>query len=181
MNSAEIDTIKRYQRYFKRLVEIEREEEMSAQLNEIQLLSGKKREQKGRAILDLNGFDAGTGLGGTYQVRLKAKDQLPKTEISIGDVVICSSGGQPNGNEAQAVVVEKSRKFIKIAYSTLPPHYVFRTNVRLDLFANDVTFQRMKEALAELKERQIISDLLLNRRTPRLQEEDPVLQYENEK
>lgn len=181
MNTAEIDSIKKYQKYFKRLVEIEREEEMSTQLNEILLFSGKKREQKGRAILDLNGFDAGTGIGGTHLVRLKAKGTLPKTEISIGDLVICSSTNPPNGKEPQAVVVEKSKRFIKIAYSSYPPSDVFKVNVRLDLFANDVTFQRMKEALSHLKDRQIISDLLLGKRKPRLLDEDevPEIQFEN--
>ena len=57
-----------------------------------------------------------------------------------------------------------------MAYNSTPPHYLFRGSVRLDLFANDISFQRMQEALFSLKEHQIISDLLLGARQPRIDE-----------
>jgi predicted DNA helicase len=169
---ASIDSLKRYQRYFKRLLQLEREEEISFHRNEIRSLSGAAREKKGRAILGLNGRDAGRGLGGIYLIKLSRSMGLPETEIGVGDLVILSSGG-PDGEEAQAFVTEKSGFHLVIAYNSPPPHYAYQGDLRLDLFANDVSFQRMQEALLDLKEHQIISDLLLGARQPRREEEMP--------
>lgn len=164
-----VDTIKRYQRYFKKLIELERQEEINFHLSEIISLSGHQREKKGRAILNLSGRDHGRGLGGIYLVRMSKNGPLPDTEISVGDLVILSAG-HPSGEEPQAVVTEKGSFFITLAYHHTPPPYAFKQRLRLDLFANDVTFQRMLDALFNLKEHQIISDLLLNLRTPRKSE-----------
>ncbi len=165
-----VDTLKRYQRYFGRLLKLEREEEINFHWNEIRSLSGLQRQNKGRAVLDLSGREAGRGLGGIFLVKLSKSKGLPDTEIGIGDLVIVSSGF-PNGNEAQATLVEKSNYSITVAYNNTPPSYVFGNQLRLDLFANDVSFQRMMEALHLLKEHQVISDLLLIQRQPRFSEE----------
>ncbi|QCK15125.1 IGHMBP2 family helicase [Mangrovivirga cuniculi] len=178
----EIKSIKRYQKYFKKLIDLEREEEMMTQLNEIRVLSGAERQRKGRALLDLRGKDAGAGLGGTYLVRLGGRGKLPDTQISVGDLVILSSGN-PSGREEHAVVHELTKGTITVAYQTLPPHYVYGRGVRVDLFANDVTFKRMQEAVGKLKPHQILSDLLLFHREPREENEKPLeeLSYSNSK
>jgi predicted DNA helicase len=49
-----------------------------------------------------------------------------------------------------------------VAYQEPPPSYLFRKKVRLDLFANDVTFKRMKEALFSLNEGHLLTGLLIN-------------------
>ncbi|NMM49996.1 IGHMBP2 family helicase [Marinigracilibium pacificum] len=161
----EIKNIKLYQKYFKSLIELEREEEMATQLMEIRTLSGKERQRRGRAILDVRGKDAGTGLGGTYLVRLGGRGKLPDTQISVGDLVILSSGN-PSGKEEHAVVTELTKGTITVAYQTMPPHYVYGKGVRVDLYANDVTFKRMSEAVGKLKPHQVLSDLLLFHRDP---------------
>jgi predicted DNA helicase len=165
-----VDTVKRYQRYFKKLIELERREEMDFHLNEILSMPGKQRQKKGRAILYLTGKNNGSGIGGVQLVRLTGIKELPETEIGIGDLVILSSG-QPNGEEPQAFVTEKSPFHLVVAYNVTPPPYVYRKGVRIDLFANDVSFQRMLDALFMLKPHQIISDLLLLDRTPRMADE----------
>lgn len=160
-----IDTIKRYQRYFKKLIELERQEEISFHLNEIRSITGPEREKKGRALLGLKARDQGRGLGGIYLVKVSKNKPLPDTEVGVGDLVILSSG-HPDGQEAQAVVTEKTGFYVTVAYNIPPPSYIYKKNIRLDLFANDVTFQRMQEALFSLKENQAISRLLLNRMVP---------------
>lgn len=142
--------IKKYAAYFEGLIQQEREAEMGFHLNEIMVLSGRQREAKGRAILTLNGRDIGTGIGGTYLVKLTRGSGFLDNEISNGDVVIVSKE-KPTGKEAQATVVSKTKRSITIAYSTFPPHLVYGRNLRLDLFSNDITFQRMIDAIGALE------------------------------
>jgi predicted DNA helicase len=90
---------------------------------------------------------------------------MPDTEIGVGDLVIVSSGN-PNGGELQAVVTEKTGFSVTIAYNSEPPAYVFTAGLRLDLFANDITFQRMLAALAALRDGDVLTELLLLRNKP---------------
>ncbi len=173
---APFDTLKRYQRYFKRLIQLEQLEEISFHLNEIHSITGIQREKKGRAILELSARDHGRGLGGIFLLRLNRNQTLPETEIGIGDLVIVSSG-KPSGKEAQAVVIEKGNFSITIAYPDPPPSYLYRKKVRLDLFANDVTFKRMKEALYTLGEGQSLARLLLKKKNPEKDSEVPGLNF----
>ena len=101
-----LDSLKRYQRHFKKLVRLEQLEEISFHLTEINSISGLQREKKGRAILGLTAREYGRGLGGIYLVRLNHENVLPESEIGVGDLVIISRG-HPSGEEAQAVVTEK--------------------------------------------------------------------------
>ena len=171
-----IDTLKKYQRHFNRLIELERLEEISFHLNEIHSMSGIQREKKGRAILELSARDHGRGLGGIYLVRLSRKQVLPDTEIGVGDLVIISTA-RPSGKEAQAVVIEKGIAFITVAYQDPPPSYIYRKKVRLDLFANDVTFKRMKEALFSLTEGHLLTGLILNQKNPEKEAVNTDLKY----
>jgi predicted DNA helicase len=142
-------SISQYQNYFSALIQKERAAEMDFHLSEIMLLSGPQREKKGRAILLLSGKDSGSGIGGTSLVKLVRGEGLPQNEISIGDIVIVSKE-KPTGKEQQATVVEKTSRSITIAYSQSPDFIVFGRNLRLDLFSNDITFQRMLEAVRSL-------------------------------
>jgi len=178
---VEVESLKKYQRYFKQLILIEREEEFTKQLLEIKHLTGYVREKKGRAILNLHGKKIGTGLGGNFFVKLSRKGTLPDTEITVGDLVILSDG-EPTGREDQAIVTEKSRSSITVAYAKFPPREALGHHVRLDLCANDVTFQRMLQVVGDLKEHQILTDLLLLKRTPRIIEEPEILtEFQNQK
>lgn len=139
------ESYKEYVEYFSRLVQLEREEEIRQQREEIEKLSGEKREKLGRAILNLTGKDIGRGLGGKYLVKFGRKN-FPETEINVGDLVIVSIGA-PKPRDPQGTVVEKGRNFLVVAFDKKPPSFVYRRGVRVDLYANDITFQRMLEAL----------------------------------
>lgn len=156
------NNISQYQKYFSDLIQQERAAEMDFHLSEIMLLSGPQREKKGRAILLLSGKDSGSGIGGTTLVKLVRGEGLPQNEISIGDIVIVSKE-KPTGKEQQATVVEKTQRSITIAYSQSPDFLVFGRNLRLDLFSNDITFQRMLEAVRSLSTLSLYHPWLLGR------------------
>ncbi|MGJ3235711.1 IGHMBP2 family helicase [Marivirga sp.] len=142
--------IEQYSKFFSSLILKERRAEMDFHLQEIQLYSSRQREAKGRAILGLSGKDSGTGIGGVYLVKFVRGSGLPENEISNGDVVIISKE-KPTGKEEQATVVSKTKRSITIAYNKLPPYLVYGRNLRLDLFSNDITFQRMLDAINQLE------------------------------
>ncbi|MFC7223068.1 DbpA RNA binding domain-containing protein [Halalkalicoccus sp. GCM10025322] len=84
--------VREYVEEYSRLVELEREAEMDRHDREIRECSGREREAKGRAILDLEGRDEGEGLGGYHVkfVRQRSDEELPETEIGVGDLVMLS-------------------------------------------------------------------------------------------
>ena len=160
-----------YHDFFRRLVLLEREAEIEFHRQEIRRLPGWKREKLGRAILNLRGKLVGRGLGGTYLVKYVRQGGLPDTEIKVGDLVIASRG-RPKGNEIQGTVVEKTRFSLTVAYDKHPPAYALGKGVRLDLFANDITFQRMLDALQRLKDNPVLLNLLLGRSKPEIRESE---------
>ncbi len=156
------NNLRSYRQHFKELVELERQEEINRHMNEIKRLSPQKRQAAGRSILNARSRDAGRGLGGTYLVKYVRHDGLPDTEIAVGDLVIASSG-HPNGEEPQATVIEKSNYSLTVAFSNKPPGFVYKKRVRVDLFANDITFQRMLNALQSLNKDDTLTQLLLGK------------------
>ncbi|WNB17090.1 IGHMBP2 family helicase [Marivirga arenosa] len=151
--------IHKYREHFEHLIQIERKAEMDFHLNEILMLNGRQRERKGRAILGLNGRDAGTGIGGMYLVKLVKGSGISDNEISNGDIVIISKE-KPTGTEDQATVISKTKRSITIGYNKTPPYVVYGKNLRLDLFSNDITFQRMSEALSVAEKNPKIQEFL---------------------
>lgn len=139
-----------YKDYFRKLINLERKAQTEIHLKEIKILSGKERERRGRAILNLRAKFIGRGLGGIYLVRYSRLEGIPKTEISVGDVVLVSKG-KPTGKEVQGTVVEKTKYYLVIAFTEKPPSYALGKSVRVDLFSNEVTFKRMEEALEYFK------------------------------
>ena len=144
-----------YIRHFSALVELEREEQMRLHEDEMKRLSGQQREEKGRAFIRMRGKSQGLGLGGKHMVRFTKQDatKLPESEIEVGDLVLVSKPGTAPWDEGNptGTVAEKTSYSIVVAFDDAPPGFVFRKDVRIDLFVNDVTFQRMKEALKAFK------------------------------
>ncbi|RJS71285.1 IGHMBP2 family helicase [Methanophagales archaeon] len=141
--------------HFSALVELEREEQMRLHEEEMKRLSGRQREEKGRAFIKMRGKSQGLGLGGKHMVRFTKQDgtKLPESEIEVGDLVLVSKPGTAPWDEGNptGTVAEKTSYSIVVAFDDAPPGFVFRKDVRIDLFVNDVTFQRMKDALKAFK------------------------------
>ncbi|MFB6181917.1 MAG: IGHMBP2 family helicase [Candidatus Magasanikbacteria bacterium] len=151
---SEITGTEDYISTFKNLVDLEREEEMKQHREEMENLSGNQREEKGRAILHLRGQDQGDGLGG-YLVKFMRNyegEELPDTEISVGDLVMLSKQDPLRDDNPTGTVIEKTKYSITVSFSEKPQGFVFSKDLRMDLYVNDITFQRMKDALDEVKQ-----------------------------
>jgi predicted DNA helicase len=145
-----------YVRHFIELVELEREEQMRQHEEEMRRLSGREREEKGRAFLGMRGKSQDLGLGGKYLVRFRKQNSgltLPESEIEVGDLVLVSKAGTApwDDDNPTGTVAEKTLYSIKVAFDDAPPGSVYRKDLRIDLFINDITFQRMIEALNKFK------------------------------
>src|SRR5690554_976813 len=64
-----------YLQKYRKLVELERKEEMERHLSEIKRLSGREREEKGRAILHLRGRDQVEGYAGKHLIKFLRQRQ----------------------------------------------------------------------------------------------------------
>ncbi len=142
-----------YIRHFTELVELEREEQMRLHEEEMRRLSGREREEKGRAFLKMKGKSQGLGLGGKHLVKFRKQntETLPESEIEVGDLVLVSKSGTWEEDNTMGTVAEKTSYTITVAFDEAPPGFVFRKDLRIDLFVNDLTFQRMIEALKKFK------------------------------
>ncbi len=159
-----------YRKRYGRLVELEREEEMRAHENEIRNMSPGERESKGRALLGLRGRDQGTGLGGSHIVKYVRGGALPETEISVGDLVLISRGNPLLKENPTGTVYGKTGYSVTVAFDRKPPRLAYGRGLRMDLYVNDITFQRMKDALGRMEKakgrKAGIRDILLGKRKP---------------
>ncbi len=173
-----------YQDHFEYLVELEREEEMERHRSEIENLSGRERQEKGRAVLRMKGKDQGKGLGGSHIVKFTGRGELPDTEISVGDLVMVSKNQPTNPDNPTGTVIEKTNYSISVAFDGKPHGFVYGKGLRLDLYVNDITFQRMLDALESFEEveggKKNLRDILVGDREPQFGEV-PDIEVNNEK
>ncbi len=154
--------IQEYQDYFRRLIEKERFAEKQFHLDEIKRLHGQERERRGRAILHLNAKLIGQFLD--YKIYRFGRSKMPEHQISVGDIVLVS-GGNPLRFNLEGTVSAVGNRFIEVMLSGRLFKY---PEYRLDLFVNDITYQRMLQALEQLSEALFPVDILLGKRLPRL-------------
>ncbi|MFW6278958.1 MAG: IGHMBP2 family helicase [Bacillota bacterium] len=155
-----IDYINKY----KKLVELERIEEMEKHELEMKRLSPREREKKGRAMLNLKGRDYGSAFGNKPMVkflRQQPGEKLPETEISIGDLVMISKNKPLNSENPTGTVAEKTKYSLTVVFDDKPASFVYGKGLRVDLYVNDITYQRMIEALEKVKDLDRITDKLL--------------------
>ncbi len=138
--------------HLKELVNIERQYEIKQHVSEIKKLSGKKREEKGRAILNLTGKFLEIGLNNRFIFVFKRKKKI-ETEIKVGDIVLVSKE-KVDLNNPLGTVIELGKKYIKVAFDKRPPKFLKGKNIRIDLYLNDITFKRQIEALEQAKKSQ---------------------------
>ena len=137
-----------YIEHFSELVELERNEEMERHEREMKQLSGWQRQKKGRAILNAKARDQGTALGGKYIVKFVRKDGLPDTEISVGDLIRVSKNRPLSDDNPSGTVTKKTGYSITAAFDEKPPGWAY-DEVRIDLYVNDITYQRMLDAIGK--------------------------------
>ena len=171
----EFSNILSYIKFFKKLIEFEKEEDKKLHEEEIKKFSPQKREKVGRALLDLNGKAIGRGLGKTFLVKFSSSKNISDHQIQVGDLVIVTSARKPSGHEQQGTVISRSKNFITIAYSQKPAPYHFTEKLRLDLFTNDIVFQRQLRAVTRVKgnwelKRNLLGNSLVEHGTKKIKE-----------
>lgn len=136
---------------FRRLVELERREEMERHEREIRSLSGVERQRKGRAVLGMRGRDEGEALEGRLLKFLRRPgEELPETEISVGDLVMLSRDDPLRDDNPTGTVVERTGYSVTVAFEGRPPGFLTGDGLRMDLYVDDVPYRRMQDALSSL-------------------------------
>ncbi|SDL84721.1 IGHMBP2 family helicase [Halarsenatibacter silvermanii] len=161
-----------YIKKFTGLVELEREEEMKQHELEIKHLSAREREKKGRAILHLKGRDEGTALGQRSLVkfmRQRPGEKLPETEITVGDLVMLSKKDPLADDNPTGTVAEMTNYSLTVVFDEKPQGFVYGKSLRMDLYVNDITYQRMLDAVESLEKvdgaaKRLRDIMILNRR-----------------
>ena len=167
--------MKKYIKNLIRLINYERDAEIDLMTYEISTMSGKKREELGRAINKVKGKSLGKELG--LQIVQFGRSEVIDTEISVGDMVLVSTDN-PLKSDLTGTVTEKGARFIKVAFDKRVPKWAIKKKVRLDLYANDITFRRMEDNLKHLSLKgKNALEYILNERNPKKNREIPYISY----
>ena len=170
--------MKKYIKNLIQLVNYERDAEIDLMTREISSMSGKKREELGRAINKVKGKRSGTELG--YQIIQFGRSEVINTEISVGDMVLISTNN-PLKSDLTGTVTQKGARFIKVAFDKNVPRWALKKKVRIDLYANDVTFRRMEDNLKHLSLKgKNALEYILNERNPKKDSKTPYIQFIDE-
>lgn len=169
---------KEYREKYSELVEMEREEEMRRHRNEIKNLSPEERQDKGRALLHLKGRDEGKGLAGKYIVKFLGRGELPDHELSVGDLIVASKDEPLNPDNPTGTVIERTNYSVSAAFDQKPPGFIYGKGLRIDLYVNDIIYQRMLEAIdafdVVMGKKRYVRGMLLGELEPRFGETEEV-------
>jgi superfamily I DNA and/or RNA helicase len=158
-----------YYRYFSFLIDKERNESIKKVWDEIKKTNPEDREKSGRAILNLKAKEIKRTIGGRYEVSFY-KDYILENEINVGDLVILSE--DPSKFFYEGVCSYKDKTKIKVILDKKPPENFLNKNLRVDLFCNDITFERAKKALSLLFFKREICKILLGKGKPEFRNEN---------
>lgn len=133
-------------------IDAEREEEKHIHTEEIKQLKPEDREKKGRCLIEMKKLKSKLVITGDflYTFAKRNRAELPDIEISVGDQIIMSLYDPLDASNPTGVVYEIGKNYIVIQSSYELPNAGTRP-YRLDLFVNDLTYIRMKDALLKLK------------------------------
>lgn len=169
------------QKYIKnliRLINYERDAEIDMMTKEISTMSGQKREELGRAVNKVKGKRLGKELG--LEIVQFGRSERIDTEISVGDMVLVSTDN-PLRSDLTGTVTEKGGRFIKVAFDKRIPKWALKKKVRLDLYANDITFRRMEDNLKHLNLKgKNALEYMLSDRDPKKNRPTPYISYIDE-
>ena len=167
--------MKKYIKKLIKLINYERDAEIELMQTEIMNMSGIKREELGRAINKVKGKRMGKELG--MQIIQFGRSEIIETEISVGDMVLVSTDN-PLRSDLTGTVTEKGARFIKVAFDKNVPKWALKKKVRLDLYANDITFRRMEDNLKHLSLKgKNALEYMLTDRNPKKNRSVPYINY----
>ncbi len=136
---------------FARLLELE-QQEVRARLDEQRrTLPLGELEARGLVLLDVESKEESIGFGGRSLVTFERADKRPlTTRLSPGDLVTASPRNAEVDAPPVGTVSRATRSQVQVAFDRPPPDWVAEGRLRLDVAANDVTFQRARDALARV-------------------------------
>jgi superfamily I DNA and/or RNA helicase len=101
-------------------------------------------------VLDLETTEENVGLGGRHLVTFmhESKKRLT-TRLGPGDIIAVSPRKAEVDSPPTGTVVSATRASVVVAFDRPPPQWMREGRLRLDVTANDVTFDRAKAALSK--------------------------------
>lgn len=135
-----------------RLLELERSAERARLNDERAQLPLGELEARGLVLLDVETTDETAGLGGRHLVTFQHETKRPlSTRLSPGDLVTVSPRKAQLDSPPQGTVTSSTRTSVQVAFERPPPPFMGEGRLRIDITANDVTFDRAKNALRTFK------------------------------
>jgi predicted DNA helicase len=174
-----------YRDQFEYLVQLEQEEEMRRHEREMKRLTGQERENKGRCLLGMTVDSIQESIRGEKQVTFKKSngDPLPDLEISVGDLVQISRDEPLNDDNPAGTVWSRNNYSITLSLKGKLPNWVNGSRLRLDQYVDNITFQRMLDALfmlPGLQQSQIpLREVILNKFKPEYDHDETVKEWFN--
>ncbi len=135
----------------KGLLELERAEERARLQLDRKELPLSELVARGRVLLDVEAREQSAGLGGRSLVTFELEHgaRLP-LRLGPGEIVSVS----PRKAEVEAppsgIVTRSTSKSVQVAFERPPPDFVNEGRLRIDVLANDATFDRARKALSEI-------------------------------
>jgi superfamily I DNA and/or RNA helicase len=132
-----------------KLLELERAEERRRFAADRHDLPLEELVARGRVILDVESRDWSVGLGGRSLATFESPDgRRLSTRLSPGDIVSVSPRKAEVESPPSGLVTRSTARSVQLAFDRPPPPFVSEGRLRLDVLANDVTFDRARNALS---------------------------------
>ncbi|MCA2981691.1 MAG: AAA family ATPase [Myxococcaceae bacterium] len=136
-----------------RLLELERRAERERLATERAALPLAELEARGLVVLDVESVEESIGLGGRTLVTFQRDDKRAlRSKLHVGDLVTVSPRKAPVERPPSGVITRATRQQLEVAFERHPPPFVGEGRLRIDLVANDVTFDRARGVLRRLSE-----------------------------
>jgi len=132
----------------KHLLELERRDERERLSLERQSLPLAELEARGLVVLDVELSETSVGLGGRDLATFTRADRRPlSARLGPGDLISVSPRKAPIDVPPTGTVTRSSKSSVQVAFDRPLPEWAQEGRLRLDITANDVTFERARAAV----------------------------------
>lgn len=157
---------KEYYNYWKEVVKKERDCEIEIFKNMIMKYSLSKREKERIAVSNLKAKKIASGIKLIYRF---GRDKEIDTDIKIGDTVIVYPQELEKGKDKGLIIKQgilgnlegKGGKFLDVSFNRTLPKSWLKKRLVVNLFASEITFKRMLEALEKVKNKETVFNMNL--------------------
>jgi ATP-dependent RNA/DNA helicase IGHMBP2 len=133
----------------RRLLSLERDAERTRRAEEKARLTQAEQEERGLSASELEAVEETYGLGGRVLVTYERPDRRAfLSPFHQGDLVEVRPRKAPDDPPSLALIARARPTRLQLAFDRPPPSTLTEGRIRLDLVPNDVTYERMRKALA---------------------------------